>query len=277
MDQPLVSVIIPTRNCASLLRSCLLSVQRQTYANIEIIVVDGNSIDDTREVAKQYTSQVFVYSKKGDHRSAQRNLGVEKSLGRYVLLIDSDMELGVRVIESCVEKVSASENTIGVIIPEESFGIGLWAECKKLERSFYQGVEWMEAGRFFRKDIYLQVGGYDETMVSGEDWDLSQRAGSLGKMERIEEFILHNEGHISLLKTVKKKFYYAKKISMYINKNKSRTHLKNQMSIWKRYAIFFFQPKKLFKNPILGMCMLWMKTCEFGFGGLGFMCSKIKI
>ena len=155
MNTPLISVIVTTRNNHQTLDACLRSIAAQSYGNIELIVVDNNSSDDTKDIAKRYTKLVFD---KGPERSAQRNFAVAKASGDYVCIIDSDMELSEDVIASCVETVT--EHKYGaVIIPEESFGEGFWAQCKKLERSFYVGVDWIEAARFFDKKIYHQAGG----------------------------------------------------------------------------------------------------------------------
>lgn len=270
---PLVSVIVPTKNSEKFIRQCLESIKNQTYKNLEIIVVDNNSSDNTKEITRKFTDKVFNC---GPERSAQRNFGVKNSGGEYVLVIDSDMELSEKVVEACVEKMSSDERIKGVIIPEESFGKGFWTKCKKLERSFYVGVEWMEAARFFEKDIYLVIGGYDENMVSGEDWDLSQRVEGKGKISRVDGLIYHNEGHISLSKTIRKKFYYATKLYGYANKNKKSDKFNKQTGMLSRYVLFFSQPKKLFKNPILGLGMLFMKTCEFSFGGIGYFVGKLK-
>lgn len=256
-----------------MLSHCLSYIKKQTYSNIEVIVVDGNSVDNTREVAKEFTDKVFTFDKKGDYRCAQRNLGVEKASGEYVLVLDSDMELSERVVESCVEKMESDEMIGGLIIPEESFGEGFWAQCKKLEKSFYVGVEWMEAARFFKRSVYQQVGGYDEKMVSGEDWDLSQRIAKVGKIDRVNDFIFHNEGRISLLKTVKKKFYYAQKFAKYTEKHSGSDSEKKQTGVIRRYWLFFSQPMKLLEQPILGAGVLIMKTGEFFVGGLGYLFS----
>jgi glycosyltransferase involved in cell wall biosynthesis len=272
-NSPLVSVIVPTRNSAKFLESCLKSIKNQSYKNIELIVVDNNSIDKTKKIVKKFADKFF---NKGPERSAQRNFGVKRSSGDYVLIIDSDMILSKKVIESCVAKAQVDGNIKGIIIPEESFGEGFWAQCKKLERSFYIGIDWMEGARFFRKSIFQKVNGYDERLVSGEDWDLSQKIKKLGAIGRIDNFIYHNEGKINLAKTIKKKFYYAGEFKNYVSKNKDSKQLKKQAGIFSRYKIFFSQPKKLFKNPILGVGMLFMKTCEFGFGGMGYIFKKAK-
>lgn len=267
MNLPLVSIIVPTKNSAFFIERCLKSIKNQTYINIEIIVVDNDSSDCTLELANKYADRIL---KKGPERSVQRNFGVEKSKGQYVLIIDSDMELSKSVIKGCVKK--AKKGFGAVIMPEESFGEGFWAQCKKLERSFYIGVDWMEAARFFDKKVFLGVGGFDNHLISGEDWDLSQRVKTRTQIGRVSDLIFHNEGRINLAKTLKKKIYYARHFDKYLSKN----HAGPQISLIARYKLFLSRPKKLFKKPILGLGMLFMKTCEFGFGGLGLFVQRMS-
>jgi glycosyltransferase involved in cell wall biosynthesis len=267
-----VSVIIPTKNSEKTIGRCIDSVLAQTHKNIEIIVVDNHSTDSTPTIAKKYELKFYT---KGPERCPQRNFGAAKASGEYLLVIDSDMVLSPKVIEDCCKLSKNNSRVTGVVVPEESFGSGFWARCKKLERSFYLGVPYIEAARFFKKSIFEKVGGYDESLVSGEDWDLSQRIEQLGKIDRSKSFIYHDEGHISLLKTVKKKYYYAQKFAAYQKKNKGAKQVAKQTGILERYWLFLSKPKKLFKNPVIGFGMLFMKTCEFTFGGLGYI--KIKI
>lgn len=273
MSDSIVSVIVPTKNSSSTLGDCLESIKKQTYQAIELIVVDNFSSDETPQIAKRYTEHFYS---RGPERSPQRNFGVSTATGKYVVIIDSDMNLSPNIIRNCVEIMEKTSGVSGIVIPEESFGKGFWAQCKKLERSFYIGVPYMEAARFFKRDDYVKLGGYNEAMVSGEDWDLSQRIEKLGKLQRIDDLIFHNEGHISLWKTINKKYYYAKKFAKYQSLNSANTKVSQQTSILGRYWLFFSHPVKLFKNPILGIGMLFMKTCEFGFGGLGLLHSKVR-
>ncbi len=282
----LVSVIIPTRNRPAETLACVQSVRAQSYGRdslldtrkslLEVIVIDGNSTDNTREVVAPFADQVLVFPEPGDHRCAQRNLGVKHARGEYVLIIDSDMTLSQNVIASCVEKMQ-DEAIKGIIIPEESFGEGFWSQCKKLEKSFYIGVDAVEAARFFRKAGFEAVGGYNEALTSGEDWDLSDRIEMHGQLARIDVLIHHNEGRIGLLQTLKKKYYYAQKARAYMTHTKDvPTAKKRKMGIIGRYGIFLRQPAKLFRNPLLGIGMLWMKTCEFGVGGVGYLNGKTR-
>lgn len=63
------------------------------------------------------------------------------------------------------------------------------------------------------------MGGYDESITGPEDWDLPLRIRKKFKIGRINSFILHNEGNLSLLNLMKKKYYYAQKISRYLRKH----------------------------------------------------------
>lgn len=275
MNKPLVSVIVTTKNNTDTIRACLRSITKQTYPHIELIVIDNYSSDDTRHVAREFTDLVY---NQGPERSAQRNFGVNKATGTYVLIVDSDMELTKDVVSACTKAMEDDPAITGIVIPEESFGTGFWAKCKQLERSFYVGVDWIEAARFFERKTYQQVGGYDESMTSGEDWDLSQRVAAMGELGRITPVIRHNEGHLQLLRTLRKKAAYAKQFTAYTGAESAKTVQKADRSpyviVLKRYGLFLRKPHKLFRNPILGLGVLFMKTCEFGFGAFGFLHAK---
>lgn len=273
MNQPLVSVIVTTYNNKATLEACLASIVEQSYEKVELIVVDNSSTDTTKLIAGAYTDKVYD---KGPERSAQRNYGVSKASGDYVVMIDSDMELTKDVIRACVEQVTIHPEQKALVIPEESFGQGFWAQCKRLERSFYVGVPWIEAARFFDKQVYLAVGGYNEDLISGEDWDLSQRVGERVSLGRVDQYIRHNEGRLRLLRTLKKKYYYAQQFAKYLAVNKNLPVLSSQTGIATRYALFFSQPSQLLKRPHLGLGMLFMKTSEFACGGFGYLMVRLK-
>lgn len=268
-----VSVIVATYNSARTLDACLNSIVNQTYKNIELIVVDNSSKDNTKEIGEKYTTHVYDFA---PERSAQRNHGAAKSTGEYVFFIDSDMVLTENVIKECVEKFN-NEKTVGVIVPERSFGKGFWAACKSLEREFYIGNDFIEAARFFDVNKMKKIGYYDEANTGTEDYDLSQRViNEYGKdsIARIKSLILHDEGELDLYKTIKKKYYYAQRLDVYASKNKKQ--LGTQANIFYRYYLYFSKPLKLFRNPFIGIGMLVMKTLEFGAGAMGYLSYKLK-
>jgi glycosyltransferase involved in cell wall biosynthesis len=106
----LISIIITTKNEEANIKNCLDSILNQNYPknNIEIIVVDNNSTDKTKNIVEEFkrgftqlNTKLFNY---GPERSAQRNFGVEKSSGDYFLYLDADMTLSENVIRDCVDK-----------------------------------------------------------------------------------------------------------------------------------------------------------------------------
>ena len=257
MEKPLVSVIIPTKNSSKTLEACLESIKNQSYPNVELIVVDNNSVDNTKEIAKKYTDKVFNF---GPERSAQRNFGAKKATGEYLLIHDSDIYFNRDSVKECVE-LAISENCDAIILPEKSIGIGFWAKVKAYERSFYVGNDYMEGARFFKKETYEKNGGYDEKLYAGEDWDLTIRFKEAGcKISRAHIFIEHDEGKMSLFGSSQKKKYYGPNLfDVYAKKHPE--HFKKQMSLFARFPI-----KKLavniIKHPLMIISMFFMKGLE---------------
>ncbi len=268
MKQPLVSVIVTTRNNQPTLDACLGSITTQSYRRVELIVIDNNSTDNTMAIAHRYTGRVYTY---GPERSAQRNHGVRLARGEYVLIIDSDMELGPDVVQACVQKLQNQSEAKAVIIPEESFGEGFWARCKHLERSFYVGVDAIEAARFFEKRLYEQVGGYNENMTGGEDWDLTRRVRLLTGIARVNQFIRHNEGRVHFARSAHKMYYYAQHMDAYLAGNPTPSLLRDQSGPLARYKLFFSRPGRLLRHPLVAVGMLVFKTTEYAAAGLGYL------
>jgi glycosyltransferase involved in cell wall biosynthesis len=270
-ETPLVSVIVPTYNSEEYLKDCLFSIREQSYENIELIVVDNYSKDFTYKIAAQYTKKVFT---SGPERCSQRNYGFRQSVGVFVVFIDSDMILSPNVISEAIDKCINSGNSYdGIYLPEISIGTGFWASCKALEKSCYIGDDTIEAARFFRRDVFQNVGGYDEGLVSAEDWDLSQKVVSTGsKLGRINAVIKHNEGHLRLWQTMKKKYYYGQKIHFYIKRNPN----KSLIQLIPLRAAFLRNWRNLVKNPIICAGFIFMKFCEFGAGWSGGMKAAIE-
>ncbi len=256
----MVSVIVTTKNNCKTLGACLQSIAAQTYIPFEIIVVDNESTDETVEIAKSFTKHVYS---KAPERSAQRNFGVEKAVGKYVLIVDSDMELETEVVVQCVASMQKNPLQKAMIIPEMSFGKGFWAQVKRLERSFYIGQDAIEAARFFERDTYLQLGGYSEAMTGGEDWDLTRRFRENDRIGRCKAYVHHNEGHPRFMRTVKKMYYYGQHASQYFESNKQESAVTSQSGPLARYKLFLSQPLKLFRNPLIGLGVLTLKTAEY--------------
>lgn len=88
--EPLVSVIIPTYNCGKYIEQSIESALKQTYKNVEIIVVDDGSTDDTQEKLIQFGKNVNCIRKKNEGTSKARNIGMGYSKGEYLAFLDAD-------------------------------------------------------------------------------------------------------------------------------------------------------------------------------------------
>jgi len=269
----IVSVIITTKNEEANIENCLKSIKEQSYPQnlIEIIVVDNNSTDKTKQIAEsfreRFTSlnlQVFNW---GPERSAQRNFGVEKSSGEYFLYLDADMILHKDVIKDCVSRVIPAEagiqskDIVGLYISEIVMGERFWSKVRRFERSFYDGTV-IDCARFIQKEAFQKVGGFDEALTGPEDWDLDKKLRNIGVVELIKTPIYHNEAEFDLKKYLNKKGYYAQKFDTYIQKwGKNDPDIKKQFGIWYRFFGVFLERggwKKILAHPILtlGMYML---------------------
>lgn len=86
-----LSVLMTTLNSAKFLQPAIESILGQTYHNYEFIIVDGGSKDGTISIIKTYNDdRIKLYIKEGIRRSAQLNFGIEKSISKFVAIIDSD-------------------------------------------------------------------------------------------------------------------------------------------------------------------------------------------
>ena len=257
----LVSVIISTKNEEKNIEKCLKSVTGQSFLakNMEIIVVDNNSTDKTREIAGKYTDKFFS---KGPERSAQKNFGVRESKGEYFLHLDADMVLGKNIIEECARKISEDKNTVALYIPEIVSGERYFSKVRRFERSFYDG-SLIDAVRFIQKEKFLEIGGFDEKLYAGEDWDLDKRLKKIGKFGIIKNPLYHNEEAFSLKKYLQKKAYYSRNLDTYIAKwGEYDPDIKKQFGFYYRFIGVFVENgkwKKIVRHPILAAGMYFLR------------------
>ncbi len=112
---PLVSVIIPIFNAKSFLKETLESVLQQTYANIEVIMIDDGSTDGSYELALDYQAKNVIVNKNvGKGACAARNYGFELSSGSYIQYLDADDLLGKTKIENQILALINQDKDIAV-------------------------------------------------------------------------------------------------------------------------------------------------------------------
>lgn len=111
---PLVTIVIPAYNVEEYIDECVESAIKQTYKNIEIIIINDGSTDNTKEKISKYTDEkVKIFSKENEGLSATRNLGINKANGKYIYFLDSDDKMDLNLIEACVR--AAEENNLDIV------------------------------------------------------------------------------------------------------------------------------------------------------------------
>jgi len=263
----MISVIVPTKNASRTIEKNISSIISQNYKNIEIIIVDNKSKDLTNEIAESLGATVIQH---GPERAFQKNMGARVAKGEYVVFIDADMTLAPTVLEECL---AVAGPRCAVIIPEESFGANFWARAKVLERRCYRGNDAIEAARFFRREDFLALGGFDEDLVaSGEDLDVSQRARRAGfEFRRISSLIMHDEGAPTPWETFVKWRYYGRNMAKYWKKNpaEARAQYNPLRRGWLRHW------RDLVAAPHLTLAFLFLKACQLGGVLLGVVDAKL--
>lgn len=252
------SVVVPTKNSARTLEACLRSVREQTCPDVELVVVDNYSADVTVEIAQKWADKVI---EGGPERSRQRNIGALVGSGEFVCFLDSDLILEPNVLEEAKTLLRAG-CARSIVIPELAFGVGFWARCRALEKKIYVGDRTVEAARIFGRTEFLDSGGFDETIIAREDWELADRLEAAGNhLGRTTSFAHHDEGRLSLRTTFVKKRYYGRTSAEYA----SGSRQSRRREYWRPSLVR--RPSLLLRHPLLAAGLGVLKATEaLGFG-----------
>lgn len=270
IKNPLVSVIITTKNAAShtpYFVKVLKSIKDQSYKNIELIVSDNFSTDETAKIAKSFRAKVFL---KGPERTAQMNYAARKAKGKYIAFTGDDMILNKNYIKRAVEVCERSFDCVyhSTVVPEGNF----WVKVRGLERLSYVGDDSIECAWFWKKKLFLDLGGYNPKMVAGEDFDLQERIDKAGyKTGRTGIANEHMGEPVSLKEIFKKNYYYGTTILNYLKKDPSY-RIKKMLPVRKA---FFKNWRLFFDHPFLTGGLIFYKSFQYFAAGLGLLYSII--
>lgn len=258
MASPTVSIIIPTLNGARTIGGCLHSLQAQSTRPDEILVVDCGSTDDSVAIALHHGARIIHSSRA--NRSYQCNVGAKEAFGDFLLFLDCDMVLSPGVIEECLVAAADFPEPRPLVIPEESRGNSFWASAKAFERSFYQGVWWLEAARWFPRELFDRLGGYDILIIGTEDWDIDERARQTATTGRIKGVIYHEEGRLTPRQMMERKAHYASSFTSFSERHPGRARLALRPS--RRMGIFLRQGQRLLRHPALALGAIALGIAE---------------
>ncbi len=176
MNRPLVSVVIATYNHGKYLPETIGSVLAQSYKNIEVIVVDDGSTDNSGDIVKQYPVKYVYQENRG--ASAAFNMGIRMSHGEFYVTPGADDKLDPLYVEKCLREMLIDDRTAFVWTGAQEFGFSheVRMPMPLLNRfSIYRGTGGQLGAALFRRKAYNAVGGYDENLSVYEDWDIAIR------------------------------------------------------------------------------------------------------
>lgn len=179
---PRVSVVIPTFNHARYICNAIDSVINQSYANIEVFVIDDGSYDGTVEVLNPYRSKISYFYKKNGGTSSALNLGLSLATGKYICwlsaddffigekiskqvkLMESDPSLGFSytnfvVVDAC------SNKQYDVILPR-------YPNKKELVTKLMEGCFINGSSVMMRSSALKEIGDFDESLPQAHDYDM---------------------------------------------------------------------------------------------------------
>jgi dTDP-4-amino-4,6-dideoxygalactose transaminase/glycosyltransferase involved in cell wall biosynthesis/SAM-dependent methyltransferase len=201
---PLVSICIATYNRAELVRISIDSVLRQTYGNIEVVVVDDGSSDDTRRVLESYGSAIRVAYNERNHGiafSKNRVLMLSSNAASYVGILDSDDYYHPQFVERCVEYLE-SHPSIGLVYTDDIMvdvngselrrqpAVEPWDMDKWLRTRNLRGDTWLA-----RRALVMKTNLHDEVTELDDDYDLFYQLLEITTFAHLPEFLVFIRQH----------------------------------------------------------------------------------
>lgn len=186
----MVSIIIPTLNEEKFLPDLLVSIKEQTFSDYEIIVSDGGSKDNTRNIALEQGCR-FVIDAEHHHPSWQRNRGAEAAQGDILLFLDADTVLQRGFLDKVFKEFNG-RNLVGggfyikfnpnrKIYNLYSFLYNFFCFC----RQFFAPAA-IGAGIIAKKTTHDTINGFDTTIYVAEDYDYCYRLSRQGKFRMLK-------------------------------------------------------------------------------------------
>lgn len=222
--RPLVSAIIPNYNYARYVGEAVESALSQTYSNIEVIVVDDGSTDNSLEVLAQYRDRIKIIRQENSGVSVARNRGVAESSGDYIAFLDADDVWLPEKIEKQVRRIQ-SEDSIGIVhvgvIDIDASGKELATHLNGMEGEVASELMMFEravilgggSGVMIPRKVFDKVSGFDEALSTSADWDLYFRiscdfsVGFIG--EPLLKYRLHGSNMHSNVSRMEREMLFA--------------------------------------------------------------------
>ncbi|KAA0231870.1 glycosyltransferase [candidate division KSB1 bacterium] len=169
---PLVSIVIPCYNYAHFLPEAIESALHQTYANVEILVVDDGSTDNTPGVAAGYKGRVSYHRKPNGGLSQARNYGARLCHGEYVVFLDADNRLEPTFVQECLGMFAVHPNAAFVYTQLRHFGdLNYVTDHPAYDPARLKRGNYIDACSLLKTDLVRHYPYDEKNRTSWEDWD----------------------------------------------------------------------------------------------------------
>lgn len=274
-DRPLVSVVVATYNMGQHIEGAIDSILQQSFRDLEVIVVDDGSSDDTQERLQQYRNDERVRIIRTDNQGQPKakNLGIQNARGKYIAFCDADDLWAPDKLERQIP-VFIQDPEVGVVYTDVKY-IDERGEVYEKEGGYkrYSGFvtdkllikNFVPFGTsIIRRECLDQVGLFDESLPMGIDWDLWLRLSVFYKFQFVEaKTYFYREWPGQMSNNYRSRYQYASIIlERFISRNGERLTPKEVNEAWKdlfrgKAAIISAREKTL-AEPLLIMwrCLL---------------------
>jgi len=203
---PRVSVVIPTYNYARYVPEAIDSVLAQSFEELEVIVVDDGSTDQTAEILRAFGGQLRDIRQEHRGLSAARNTGIRAARGQYVAFLDSDDLWLPDKVSLQVARLDA-EPEVGLVYGETLFFHDSTPATLTLHSRFAPHpsgriLSWLVRGNVIlsptpmvRRELFERVGLFDETLSACEDWDMWIRIARVCEIAYVDRVLAKSRQH----------------------------------------------------------------------------------
>lgn len=208
MNWPKISIVTPSYNQAQFLEETIRSVLLQGYPNLEYIVIDGNSNDDSVEIIKKYKPWLTYWVSEPDRgQSHAINKGFDLSSGDIMAWINSDDYYAPNAFFKVALTFMQSQSfwVAGIVHKVDAQGKVLHLGRKYIEKmeDWYVGSLYLQQGVFWRRKLWLSAGKIDETLQYSFDYDLllrfvQQQSFATWIDAHLANFRIHSDSKTSL-------------------------------------------------------------------------------
>jgi glycosyltransferase involved in cell wall biosynthesis len=193
MTSPFFSIIIPAYNEERNIGKLLDTIAHQSYRNFEVIVSDSASEDGTCRVVEEYKNKVeslLLLEEKTQNVSAARNHGANSAKGEFLIFLDADVTIEEHFLKAMFKHIQVDQPSMATAWNRPSppswrgrIIFGLMNRIIQMLQNTHPAAN--GPCIFIRKTLFERIGGFDQTIFFGEDYDLIKRAFRRGGIMRV--------------------------------------------------------------------------------------------